>query len=369
MGVIAVIVGVFLVGSVLLDLINTLIATRNVGGRWWLTKILYSSTWRIVRSVGKLLSEDRRESLYATYAPVSVLALLVAWVVQQVLGFGLIWWGIGGVSGSESLVDSVYFSGVVYFTLGFGEIVPTTTIPRFGALIEAFSGVLTTALVIGYLPALYSAYSEREQKLMTLDDGSEERMTPTNLVLSRCHDGDPRAMDSFFESWELWVAQVLETHATFPMLTLFRSQHRGQSWITALGLVTDAALHLELTQGCSGRPPYWMLRRSVRLMQMLTKDVDLSEYRARLDEGYENDDGLFEQLYASLEAQGLPMQPYEIAQSRSRELRTKYDAELEYLIDLLEAPRGFWGHEIGHAITPHEQTLRPDGQSVPPVPK
>ncbi len=63
--------------------------------------------------------------------------------------------------------------------------------PGIGALIEAFSGVLTTALVIGYLPALYAAYSERERRLMLLDDGTEERITPTSLVLNRSPGGDP----------------------------------------------------------------------------------------------------------------------------------------------------------------------------------
>lgn len=37
-------------------------------------------------------------------------------------------------------------------------LVTSGMIPRFGALVEAFSGVLTTVLVIGYLPALYGAY-------------------------------------------------------------------------------------------------------------------------------------------------------------------------------------------------------------------
>ncbi len=350
MGVVAVVVGVVLVVAVLLDLINTLVATRSVRGRYWLTSVLYRTSWILLRRLGHQLGESKREGLYAVFAPVSVLLLLGFWVLQQILGFALIWWGMGGVSGLESLTDSIYFSGVVYFTLGFGEIVPTDNVPRFGALFEAFSGVLTTALVIGYLPALYAAYSEREQKLLMLDDGSEERMTPTSLVMSRCHGGDPRAMDAFFEGWEAWAAHVLETHSSFPMLTFFRSEQISQNWITALGLVTDTALHLELTVGCEGRPPYWMLRRSIHLFQMLTDGVDLSEYRSAIDETYEEGDVGFREIYAQMSAGGFPMLPYDEAYERSRVLRRKYDAEMEYLIDFLEAPRGFWGHEIGHRL-------------------
>ncbi|MCP3939523.1 MAG: two pore domain potassium channel family protein [Actinomycetia bacterium] len=351
MHVLATVVGVSLVGAVLADLVNTLVTTTTSNGRFWLTRILYTRTWTIVRAVGhRIRDDDRREKFLSTYAPVSVIALLVAWVAQQIVGFGLIWWGMGGLEGGKGLADSMYYSGVVFFTLGFGEIVPGGAVPRIGALVEAFAGVLTTALVIGYLPALYSAYSEREQKLLTLDDGTEGRITPTNLILSRAPTGDPRTLDRFFEEWEAWVAQVMETHTTFPMLSLFRSQHLGQHWITALGLVTDAALHMEMIDGCDGRAPYWMLRRSVRLMQQLTSGADLSSHRAALDADF--DERVFRDLYDSMDDHGFPMKPYAEALAQGRDLRRRYDARLEYLIDLLEAPRGFWGHSIGHSIGP-----------------
>ena len=351
MQALAVILGVVLVVSVTADLLNTLVTTHNSRNPFWLTRILYTRTWRMIRFIGQRLpNESWRTRLYAIYAPTSVIALLATWVAQQVLGFGLIWWGVKGVDGAESLLDSIYYSGVVYFTLGFGEIVPVEEVPRFGALIEAFAGVLTTALVIGYLPALYSAYSEREQRLLMLDDGTEERMTPTNLVLSRCPDADPRQLDDFFREWEAWVAQVMETHTTFPMLVLFRSQHAGQSWITALGLVTDAALHMEMMEGSHGRAPYWMMRRSIRLIQELTEGVDLTRYRAQFDAQYD-DQEQFRELYAAMEARGFPLLPYEDALEHSRTLRRQYDARLEFLIDNLDAPRGFWGHQVGLRLT------------------
>ncbi len=351
MSILAIIVGVAIVLSVIADLVNTLVTTTTSQWRWWMTRILYQRTWAITRAVGhRITDERRRERFFSIYAPLTVLGMLFAWVTQQIIGFGLIWWGIGGVDGVQSLWDAIYYSGVVFFTVGFGEVVPADQVPRFGALIEAFTGVLTTALVIGYLPALYAAYSEREQKLLTLDDGTEERITPTNLVLSRCHDGNAERMDPFFAEWELWIAQVMETHTTFPMLTLFRSQHPGQSWVTALGVVTDAALHMEMVEGQQGGPAYWAYRRSARLMQMLCDGADLSAYRRQLDEGYSGDPAVFRQLYEAMEEHGFSMVPFDEAFERSQAIRRTYDAQLEFLIDSLDAPRGFWGHVIGHSI-------------------
>ncbi len=352
MSAFAVVLGLGLVLAVTADMVNTLVTTTTWGGRFWMTRILYRRTWRMLRAVaGALPSESLKEALLGFFAPVSVLLLLLAWVTQQVIGFGLIWWGLGGVDGADSLFDSIYYSGVVYFTLGFGEVVPTGTVPRIGALAEALSGVLTTALVIGYLPALYSAYGARETKLMTLDDGLEDRITPTSLLISRAPTADVEEILRFFEGWEDWVAEVIETHTTFPMLRLFRSKYPGQNWVTALGLITDAALQCQVIVGANHRAPYWMLRRSIILFDELTKGVDLSEYRKKIDATYETDPDeggqLYLDLYAELTDHGFELKPVEVARAETLELRRLYDTKMEYLIDELLAPRGFWGHKIG----------------------
>ncbi len=361
--VLAVVLGIALVVAALADMLNTLVTTQTSQARWWLTGQVYRRSWTAMRRIAShLRNEQVADRLLGTFAPLSVLLLLTAWVVQQIVGFGLIWWGLGGISGAGSLGDALYYSGVVYFTLGFGEVVPTEVVPRIGALVEAFAGVLTTAMVIGYLPAMYAAYSERERKLMTLDAGTSDRITPVALVISRSPSADPDELVSFFAGWEDWVAGMIETHTSFPMLMLFRSQHRGQNWVTALGLLSDAALQCQMIRGAENRAPYWMLRRSIRLFRMLTEGADLSEYRARFDEVYATDqEHLWADLYAELEAHGFELLPIEEARQRTLELRRQFDAPLEFLIDELMAPRGFWGHDVAlqgeHASLP---TIRPD---------
>jgi len=356
MHTIAIVVGVLLVVSVLADLVNTLVATQTNRRRFWLTMQLYMRSWRVVRAIaGRISTDRRREQFLGVFAPVSVLMLLTVWVVQQVVGFALIWWGLGGISGAENLADSIYYSGVVYFTLGFGEVVPTDEIPRFGALVEAFSGVLTTALVIGYLPALYAAYSERERKLMTLDDGNEDRITPQSLIIARSPDADVAALRAYFEDWEDWIAGVIETHTAFPMLMLFRSKHAGQNWVTALGLISDAALLCQMIEGADDREPYWCLRRSVRLFEELTEGQDLTGYddalvRTEVDELAldPEQDQFFADLHRDLTAHGFTLLPLADARRRTASLRNLYAPRMEYLIDELAAPRGFWGHVVGH---------------------
>ncbi len=132
------------------------------------------------------------------------------------------------------------------------------------------------------------------------------------------------------------------------MLVLFRSKDPGQHWVTALGLVADAALHLQIVNGAERGPQYWMLRRTIKLFDLVTAGADLEAYRERLDQTDNSE--LFRELYATMVANGFEVVPFEEARAKAGEIRRMYGPQLEYLIDLLLAPRGFWGHVIGHTL-------------------
>ncbi len=249
MRVIAVVAGLVLVVGVFLGMVDTLISTRlRVSRRRRFSTWLPAVTWPLFRAVSQRArvrsrrrgesserSEARREAVLSAYPPLVLLALIAFWVGFQVLGWGLIWWGSGVIADVTRFGESLYYSGVVYFTVGFGEIVPAASLGRLLSMVEAFSGVLFIALTVGYLPSLYGAFSERERELLLIDDGGEARITPLSLMVERL-DGstDLDDLDATMGEWERWVAMVLETHTSHPLLAYFRSQHAGQSWVTAI---------------------------------------------------------------------------------------------------------------------------------------
>jgi hypothetical protein len=72
-----------------------------------------------------------------------------------VLAFGLVYWAVGGVTtpgGRESagLWDCVYFSGVTFATIGYGDFLPTPGM-RPLALLEGFLGALTMGFFVAVL--------------------------------------------------------------------------------------------------------------------------------------------------------------------------------------------------------------------------
>ena len=169
------------------------------------------------------------------------------------------------------------------------------------------------------------------------------------------------------------MAALIETHSTFPMLRLFRSKYPGQNWVTALGLLCDTALQCQIIVGAKDRAPYWLIRRSVILFNELTDGIDLSGYRAELDARYEVDSGgegadhAFRNLYDELTEHGFELLDFDDARAETLELRRLYDAQLEYLIDATLAPRGFWGHTIGHRVGADRSADRGVSPDRPPA--
>lgn len=343
----AITVGTALVLIAFADLVNTLVSTSTSYARWWPSRLAGRGAFVLMRGVARRLPDtsSARERMLSAFGPLLVIELLLVWVTLQITGFALIWWGLDEVPSIGGFGDAWYFSGVVYFTVGFGEIVPVDAIPRTGAIVQAFFGVITMALVIGYLPSLYSAYSDRERRLITLDAGSDERITPTALVKAWAPDADPKKIDAQFEKWDEWAAGILETHSSVPLLAMFRSHDRRQNWVTALGLLCDAALHAQIIMGATDGHGYWFLRRAEAIFREMTQGHDLSAYEWAIAAAGDDADGMFRDLYDDLIAHGFELRPYDEARAYLGDVRSTFAPQLEFLIDDLLCPRGFWSLE------------------------
>ena len=238
--VLALVGGAALVLFILADAIGTLIVTRARTARWRPTGLWYAATWRCARSAASLLPARGGDFVLNVYPALSLLGLLLIWLVGLGVGWATVYWGLSEHVGTQNdWVSLAYYAGTSLLTPAFG--VADGEAVRFLSLVETLTGLGTIALLISYLPALYGAYSRRETRLLTLDDPVGGRLTPLRVIAVQASDGNLDMFNRFCADWEMWTAEVLESHTSYPMLALFRSQHPGQSWITALGVVTDAA--------------------------------------------------------------------------------------------------------------------------------
>src|SRR6266508_3439229 len=237
--------GIVLLVGALFDVFRTLVTPRAARGRFRLSRMLFQPMWRPWRWVGlRSKTVQARERVLAVAAPFFFFVLLVGWVFIALLAYALILWspafvhGIG--AGGDSFGNALYTSGTALFTLGFGGGVATGW-TRAVAVAEGATGLGLFAVVIAYLPVLYQAFNRREVGVLLLDARAGSPPSGPELLHRMGSAGVASSLPQLFAEWERWVADVLESHMSYPILALFRSPHDYTSWVTSLGSVLDAA--------------------------------------------------------------------------------------------------------------------------------
>jgi len=241
------ILGIVVIFSVLLDSFETVVLPRRVRRHFRITAWFYRRTWIPWRWLASgIKSPGRRENFLGYFGPLSLILLLGFWAFGLILGFALLQYGAGKhvQLGNEPITFGrlLYHSGETFFTLGYGDIVPSSGLARALAVLESGMGFAFLAVVIGYLPTIYSAFSRREIQISLLDARAGSPPTAAELLARFATNlPDQAVLDQIFRDWERWAAEVLESHLSYPTLSFFRSQHVNQSWLGALITILDAS--------------------------------------------------------------------------------------------------------------------------------
>ncbi|MGO8950803.1 MAG: ion channel [Ktedonobacterales bacterium] len=240
-----VLIALFLIVTVLRDLFETVVLPRRVSRKFRLTNLYGRFAWRFYTSLARRISSPaRRESTLATFGPLALLSLLCVWVGLLVIAYALLLWGLGSpllaTGGPANLGTDFYFSGTTLLTLGLGDVIPHSASSRLITVAEVATGFGVLALVIGYLPILYQAFSRREVNISLLDAHAGSPPSAGALLNRQPPDRRAKRLAKVLNDWEGWSAELLETHLSYPMLAYYRSQHENQSWVAGLTMILDA---------------------------------------------------------------------------------------------------------------------------------
>ena len=186
------------------------------------------------------------------FGPLALLLQLVIWVLGIMIGFALLHWAYGSELGAgvHHFGDDLYFSSGEFLSAAVTS-APIGAAAKALSLAEAATGVFVIFIVIGYLPSVYFAFSRREVAVSQL--ASRAGTPPTAVHLLRRiseHDRWDQLRDYLGEA-EGWVAEMMETHLSYPLLAYYRSQHVNQNWLAALTVIVDtsAAIIAALPEG------------------------------------------------------------------------------------------------------------------------
>jgi hypothetical protein len=329
----AIVAGVAILWMVLLDAFETVVLPRRVLRNFKLTAYFYRRTWIPWRKIAQHIKKPSRQQNFLGYfGPLSLILLLGFWAAGLIFGFALIQFGIGGheqLNGERlNFGKIIYHSGETFFTLGYGDIVPTSGPARALSVFEAGMGFAFLGVVIGYIPVVYSSFSRREIQISMLDARAGSPPSASELLVRLAgRSEDPgvsqSVLDEVLRDWERWSAELLESQISYPVLTFFRSQHSNQSWVAALTTMLDVC-SLVLT-GIEGVQPgqakltFAMARHAaVDLAQVVNARYDVTAPERLTDTE-------FEDLRSALEAAGLRLRTDEYGHQKLAKLRAMYE--------------------------------------------
>lgn len=307
-------------------------------------------------------SYETKDRVLAYSAPMSLLAVLLTWLVLFVLGYGLIMWPLV----PEGFPTALREAGSSTFTLGFH-----TTETTGGTAIDflaAMTGLIVVALQIGYLPTIYSAFNRRETTVTMLQSRAGSPAWGPEILWRAQQVNLMQSLPDLYLEWERWTADVMESHATYPVLIWFRSPHPLRSWVIGLLAVMDsAALYNALAPSTCPIEARLALRMGFTCLRNIADVVGIP-----YDPDPRPDDAIditYEEYLGGirhLEAIGFPMERSpEEAWAHFRGWRVNYEAIAYALADGVTAPPGPWSgprkHLPGQQIVPQRpRNRRPD---------
>src|SRR6185436_5593761 len=260
---------------ILWDAFETIILPRRVTRRLRLTSLFYITMWSICsRLVRAMRNRKRREKYLGTFGPLSLLMLLATWAAGLILGYATLHWGLQTKLNipeeTGHFASYFYISGETFFTLGYGDIVAVFPLGRAIAVIEAANGFGLLAIVIGYLPVLYGAFSRREVNIALLDARAGSPSSAAEMLRRHGESGNLDDLNPVLHEWEHWSAELLESHLSYPVLCYFRSQHDNQSWLGSLTTILDTCA---LVLVGVGDTPTWQARMTFAMARHAVVDI------------------------------------------------------------------------------------------------
>jgi hypothetical protein len=334
-------VGVFVVLGTFGSAVRTVVIPRAIPAR--IARVVFVAMRALFRLRARpSMPYEKRDRIMTLYAPVSLMVLLATWLALLLLAFAAMFWAVRG----GSFIEAFTVSGSSLLTLGFAHPVagPATAL----AVVEAAVGLVMVALLIAYLPAIYGAFSRRENLVAAMEVRAGS--PPSGVeILQRAWRVDHLEMLAFlWDRAENWFLEIQETHGSFPAVVFFRSPLPDHSWVTTAGAVLDsgALLLSAVDRPFDPRAAYCIRAGYLSLRRIATF------FRIPFDPDPRPDDPIavarqeFDQACDDLAEQGLPMKSdREQAWRDFSGWRVNYDRVVIALAGLTMAPVAPWSSD------------------------
>src|SRR5438105_14195528 len=137
--------GAALIVLVLAETFEAMVLPRRVTRPLRFARFYYRTAWALWRALADLAPPGRRrQTILSIFGPLSMLSLFAAWAAGLIVGFALLH---RALSDARGLTNWLYFSGVTFTTLGYGDVTPDGRVGKLLAVAEGLVGFGFLAVV------------------------------------------------------------------------------------------------------------------------------------------------------------------------------------------------------------------------------
>ncbi len=331
--------GLILILATLFSALSTFVLPRSARSR--LNRLVFGLLRKIFEIPLRFTTSfAQRDAIMAYYAPIGLMLLVPAWYILVALGYAAIYWALGVPDWQMAL----RLSGSSLLTLGLAA--SDDIVVNIFTFSEATLGLVLVALLIAYLPTMYSAFSRREQAVNLLEVRAGSPPTAVQMIMRFHRIHGLERLNDYWPVWEAWFADIEESHTVLSALVFFRSPRPQHSWVVAAGTVLDAAA---LTLSAVDIPTSASAQLSIRAgFLALRRITDYFEISYPADPQFPRDPisirrAEFEEALDTLAAGGVPLKAdREQAWVNFAGWRVNYDFVLLTLCHLTMAPSAPW---------------------------
>src|SRR5215467_8108534 len=347
--------GVVLLLTTASSVIKTLLIPRAATSLFG-SSLGWLNRW-VFRTIAARVEDLRqRERILAAAGPAWLITLLVSWLACLLLGFALLLWPLNHHTFPLSLEEA----GSSLFTLGFVR--PFGAGPVAVVFLAGASGLALVALLIAYLPTLYTAFNRREIPVTTLEALAGSPPWGPELLARQALIGDVAYLPKVYERWTEWAADIAESHTNYRTLVFFRSPDPQTSWLLSLLAVLDAAaLHLAFNPSSAPPEARPLLRVGYLTMRKLARGLGIT-----VNEDPHPDDPLvltrkeFDAAVEHMREAGWQFErSADDAWPHFHGWRVNYEAAAYAMAGFLDLPPAVWSGERPQHRAPPQLRVRP----------
>ena len=297
--------GLATLAVVLWDIFVTVL--HHWGGRSPVGGRVAHGLWLLAVRMLRFIPERRRRPWLGFVGPGLIPATLLLWAGLTITGFALLYFpylnhgflSTQGVPAHGTFFDALYVSGICFFTIGLGDLVPVHRLTRFLVVIEGGAGFGLVSLAVSYFGSVYTAYSAQKALAETLFAQSSESADGARFLANHLHAGaDHNLLAMELARLRDGMAGIGSGFANWPVLHYFVSALPRESLLRLLFVVHDLSTLLDVAVDANQCPRVAGmgrrsgleatardLRRSLAATLLLGWDVAEREARSELEAG------------------------------------------------------------------------------------